>query len=389
MSVYFANKSTIELDAIALMGVSVKDNENPIGYFGTGLKFSIATLLRTGHAVTLFRDGEKIEFTKKTKDIRGENFDVICMGDKELGFTTKLGRNWKIWQAYRELHCNCTDEGGVISDKKIKGDWGTLIVVEGEEIADAHRNRHETFLQSEPFHDGEYCGLHKGASNKVFYRGVRALDLQQPALFTYNIKTGMTLTEDRTLPNEYGVKGFIAESIATLDDEEAIERFLTAPEGMFEHSTSFGSMICKPSDAFLRTCQRLANNMTVNKSAIAWWRKITETPVEHVQVDLDVFELRNLEEALKLCKRVGCNITRDDFFVVDGLGPGYFGAVKDNQILIAKRTFDMGARFIASTLYEEWLHLEQQQEDCSRDLQNLLFEKLFSFVERLNALEAA
>ncbi|WP_198164368.1 hypothetical protein, partial [Bradyrhizobium jicamae] len=71
MTVYFCNAEPIDLNAIALMGVSVKTGASPIGYFGTGLKFSIATLLRTGHEVTLIRNGETIPFTVNHEVIRG------------------------------------------------------------------------------------------------------------------------------------------------------------------------------------------------------------------------------------------------------------------------------------------------------------------------------
>lgn len=119
--VFFCNNEPIDLNAIAIMGVSVKTGDNPIGYFGTGLKFSIATLLRTGHQVVLYRNGERIEFTAEPEVIRGERFERVLMGAERLGFTTQLGRNWEPWQAYRELRCNCTDEGGVISDEKPVG----------------------------------------------------------------------------------------------------------------------------------------------------------------------------------------------------------------------------------------------------------------------------
>ena len=58
MTVYFANAGLIDLDVIRIMGVSVKTKDNPIGYFGTGLKFALSTLLRSGHKVTLLRDIE-------------------------------------------------------------------------------------------------------------------------------------------------------------------------------------------------------------------------------------------------------------------------------------------------------------------------------------------
>jgi len=75
MTIYFCNAEPIDLNAIALMGVSVKIGSSPIGYFGTGLKFSIATLLRTGHEVKLIRNGEVIPFAVDQETVRGELFE--------------------------------------------------------------------------------------------------------------------------------------------------------------------------------------------------------------------------------------------------------------------------------------------------------------------------
>lgn len=51
--ILFQNPGEIDLLSIASFGVSVKEGENPIGFFGTGLKYAIAVLLRTGHRITV------------------------------------------------------------------------------------------------------------------------------------------------------------------------------------------------------------------------------------------------------------------------------------------------------------------------------------------------
>jgi len=47
------NKGEIEIETITTMGVNVKECDSPIGFFGTGLKFAIATFLREGIAFAL------------------------------------------------------------------------------------------------------------------------------------------------------------------------------------------------------------------------------------------------------------------------------------------------------------------------------------------------
>lgn len=108
--IIFKNKGAIDVRAIKILGVSVK-KDNAIGFFGTGLKYAIAICLREGCPLSIWSGGEEYSFTTKKVAITGQDFDVVCMNGEELGFTTELGKTWKLWQAFRELYCNCTDEG--------------------------------------------------------------------------------------------------------------------------------------------------------------------------------------------------------------------------------------------------------------------------------------
>lgn len=385
--VFFCNSEPIDLNAIAIMGVSVKTGDNPIGYFGTGLKFSIATLLRSGHSVILYREGERVEFSVKTETIRGEQFNRVLMGDERLGFTTQLGRNWEPWQAYRELRCNCTDEGGVISDVRPEGVFGTVFEVDGEAISQCHRNRRKIFLESSPAFASESCAIHTGETHHAFYRGVRAHKHAQSAMLTYNILGHTELTEDRTIKHGYMVQYYAERALAECDDEDLVEQAIMAPRGTFEHSLDY-SNAGRPSAAFMEVAFRLRHNSHCNRGAIKLWEKHAQAKVVYTEAALDAFDEQQITAALKLVARLGAEVDRRDFMVVEGLGASIFGAVRGSRILIAKAALDMGARFIASTIYEEWLHKKEAMQDESRQLQNLLFEKLFSMTERVCALEA-
>lgn len=387
MAIYFCNAEAIDLNAIALMGVSVKAGANPIGYFGTGLKFSIATLLRTGHEVTLIRNGERIPFTVDHETIRGEAFDRVRMGDERLGFTTKLGRTWEVWQAYRELYCNCLDEQGSINDFAPEVEYGTVFAIEGEGIEQCHRTRHEIFLASKPVSATDDCEIHHGSNQHAFYRGVRAHKHGKHPLFTYNVTAKLDLTEDRTIKNPYMMEHYAECAIAFSSDEDLIQIALMAPEGTFENGFDFAGVYEKPSAAFMEVAYRLRGNAHCNRAAVKLWEKYAEIKLTYDPVELDAFEEEVIDRALVLVTRLGVDISRRDFLVVDGLGESVFGTVRSQRILIARRTLDMGHRFTASTLYEEWLHKTEGLADQSRDLQNLLFEKLFAMVERVSVIE--
>jgi len=81
-----------------------------------------------------------------------------------------------------------------------------------------------------------------------------------------------------------------------------------------------------------------------------------------------------------LLSTLDCHMTRKDFKIVEGLGVGIYGCVREKQILIDMKTIERGPRFIASTLYEEWLHKTQGLRDESRAMQDMLLDKLMYYV---------
>ena len=177
MTVYFSNKGAIDLDVIRTMGVHVKETDNPIGHFGTGLKFAIATLLRTGHTVDLYRLGEKISFACVPRVIRNKPFAIVTMNGEQLAFTNDLGKEWKVWQAYRELHSNCLDEMGRITTTPLE-DMDTVWVISGPEIDSCYDNRSQIFLMGEPaWMAGDGVEVYRGESKFLYYRGVRVYEI--------------------------------------------------------------------------------------------------------------------------------------------------------------------------------------------------------------------
>jgi hypothetical protein len=59
---FLTNAGLIPMEAVTTMGVSAKEGENPIGFFGTGLKYAIASLLRTSHKITIWRGLDRYDF---------------------------------------------------------------------------------------------------------------------------------------------------------------------------------------------------------------------------------------------------------------------------------------------------------------------------------------
>lgn len=254
------NQGLIEIDVITTMGVNVKECENPIGYFGTGLKYAIATLLRNNIQFYLMIGNAKFEFETELKTIRGQELDYCVMrgefDSRELPFTTNLGKNWEVWQAYRELYSNCLDEGGKIYHDKssYKSDGESTAFVITSEIDTGH-----CFLQEQEkklLFSNDKIEIYKGESDYIYYRGIRAKDLAKPSIYTYNIKASCALTEDRMISYDWRLHEIISEAVASIESGDITKTIVEAKPTHFESRLDFDYFQSspKPSDHFVKVC---------------------------------------------------------------------------------------------------------------------------------------
>lgn len=379
MPVYFSNPGLIDLDVCRVMGASIKIGENPIGYFGTGLKNAIAILLRNGHRVTLTRGGEVYTFSVRESMIRDKAFSRVYMNDEALPFTTDLGKNWDMWQAYRELHSNTLDEGGTIGLEPAPGD--TIFRVDGKAFEDVYHQRDTIFLKPSLLETSTGVEIHSGPSPYIYYRGVRVLELPKFSAYTYNITSEQRLTEDRTFANPYLGAIAVARAISWLDNKAIVRKVIGEDAKLWDQCLDFRG--CGPfSSAFLDEAAAAYTNQRTNHSAKVVLEEHREKNAEFTVVSLTQSQERRLAAAMALLPAVDCTLRREEFDVVAGLGKGVLGLFKSNtrRIYISLSNFDNGVETIAATLYEEWLHMEHDLNDESRGMQNFLLQKLMTLV---------
>lgn len=386
--IIFQNPGLIDVAAITTMGVSVKDGDGAIGYFGTGLKFAIATILRNECTVTIHRGMDAFAFTAEPIEIRGETFDRICMNGEPLGFTTMLGRNWEPWMAFRELASNCRDEDGSYwrGDQAVVMDDHTTIVVSGKAIMDVWADRTTIMLEGDPVYFNDHVEVRDGVSQFVYYRGVRIFKAPRPMSRTYNVLTDLELTEDRTAKNWYEVEIAIERGIGGMDDRHMLRQILTCGEVYCEHHMdvpSYGS----PQETFREVAREIgmgsATESNANPKAVAFARASAikdMTPGDSVA--LEPVQSMMLEKAKRMLEAGGFHVSEFPLIVCDTLGPNIHGMAKDGNIYLSLLPFAKGTREVAATLLEEFAHLKSGQADCTRGFQNWLFDQLLVRSER-------
>lgn len=250
--IIFKNEGLMPLEAATTFGLNAKVGENPIGFFGTGLKYAIAITLRLGGTFRLFLGEIEYEFYVKTTDFRGKDFDVIRMKKRKsrlgrwsyqaLSFTTELGKHWEPWMAVRELESNMRDEvRGSSCDYSSSYDVAqqlfpcvdyTVIMIECPEMEEAYDNLDQIFMpEKKLLFENSALQIFEGQSDYIFYRGLRVTDIEdRPSLFTYNFTLGVALTEDRTSKWTYIDRSTIMGTWLDIQDQEMMEQVMSADE---------------------------------------------------------------------------------------------------------------------------------------------------------------
>jgi hypothetical protein len=392
----FENDGEIDVRSISTFGVSVKESSNPIGFFGTGLKYAIAVLLRAGHAMSVYSGSNVIEFTLQADSVRGQEFQFVAMSvngnaPQPIGFTTELGKTWELWMAYREIACNCKDEGGegrFTHDHPQPEAGKTKIIVTGEPFEGVFINRTQYILEDAPWLMADpHMEVRNYPSAHFYYRGVRVMGFNVKSMFTYNGLEKLDLTEDRTVKEQWQPKYRIARAVLASTDAAFIRAVLGAKDDTLEGNLDFHGWGIKPSDEFLAVvgdmiCDKLTS---VNATAMKVWQEATNKQIAPREIAMTKVQQISMDRALDFCAKIGFQIRGAyPIKVCESLGSGTLGLAHNETIYIAERVFQIGGtKQLAATLIEEYLHLRHGWADLTRELQSFLFEKLVSLGEEL------
>ena len=300
--VVFSTPGNIDVRAFTVLGMNVKPNTaNPIGYFGTGLKYAIAVLCRLKCEVSIWVGETEYKFYLKAIDFRGQDFHQLRMRKtrgliktyQELPFTTQFGKDWEMWMAFRELESNTRDEQGhtflTANDVNTRIDKDrTTIIVTSNEFAEVYEKRHEVFLNGGVQKDGENTmQVIEKPSEFMYYRGLRVFKPSKPSIMTWNILEHQFLTEDRTLKYQVLADIAVAKYITKSTDEDFIKKCLTADKEKYEGHLPFSQITEKPSDQFMRQASFLKSghgayglyrgfSTPVVRSTKTWEQKLAE-----------------------------------------------------------------------------------------------------------------
>jgi len=393
MSLTFINDGEIDIFSVTSFGVSVKDSDSAIGYFGTGLKYAIAISLRNGCGVKIMSGVNCYDFGLVDKTFRGKNFKAVTMAHNgnvlELAFTTELGKNWENWQAFREIYSNMLDEKGFcigsLDNAPEKGK--TKILISGEVFNKYFNDAGSYFLQATGENISKMSGVEifQKPADTLFYKGV-AVAKCEPSLFTYNVTFDVTLTEDRTIKFYNDYISLIPRAISSLTDKVALKKLLYSKSN-FETDIDYSDLhwaLQNRSEIFDEVIGDAYKNNSdkINKSAIRLFSKIKNTTAKDiVPVTPTEYEQKMIMSAVEILGKFS-DIGKREIIIVETLGENTLGLAINETIVISRKCFDQGLKYLTSTIYEEFVHLETGYCDETREMQTYLFDKIITIVAR-------
>lgn len=381
--VYFMNNGDFDVRSMLTMGVSVKSNDSSIGFFGTGFKYAVAIILRLGGSIKLTTTSGVYEFTKKTENIRNKDFDIVYCNNREAGFTTHLGINWEPWMAYRELFCNAMDENGETSST-INLDYDTIIEVDCNEVNKAHYNKSTYFLNEKPIASNNVIEVYDSEKPFFYYQGVAVANAVDGCRYSYNIKQGVSLSEERmAMYVDIDILSKIRRFWQKCTDKKLIKTIVRnrniAEGNKIDFNFAYGV-----SDEFISECVEAHKTTGVCESIRKLIEQYDEKTASWPEFKLNDVQSKMLEKAISFLSKIDAPVNEFEIKFVSGLGSGVMGRALDGVIYLSEMPFNMGTKQVASTLLEEWVHNKFGCADFDRQMQNYLFDKILSLGESLN-----
>lgn len=398
MSIIFQNPGLIDLRAVQIMGLNAKETKDPIGQFGTGLKYAIAVLLRNSCKVSIWQGETEFRFVTRKENFRGKDFQFVYMrkgstdssdailSEKALGFTLELGKHWEPWMAIRELESNVRDEGGesfANADYQLSSDT-TTIVISGPVAETAYAQLPDIFISSRPLWANTCLEVHRATNPSqlewLYYRGVRCQKAEKPSLFRYNLLSEKALTEDRTFRYPWDGTSDLR-YLGQCTNEDVIRKVVQTDKGHLEWDIGYSEH--RLSDKFTEIVSALANRAQVS----AWKAvRLAKGFAEFEEVEPDALQLQMLERARAFIEKMGeRRIRQFPVFICSDLGPNRLGVALTTrqEIWLSLRVFEMGMKQLISCLYEEYVHLDRKLSDLDYEMQNFLFDTIITQAAKL------
>ena len=414
------NAEEIGVNAFCLIGACTKrDDNSKIGFFGSGLKYALAVLLRNNISFDVYSGTKKFDFTVETEMFRDKPFNVIYVNGQKTSFTTDMGPEWKIWQAIREIYCNALDEKMPLLsqvDDIVPVAGETAFYIQTKQIEEIITNWEKYFAIGRVaiVENNEYK-VYRRYSEKVtlYRRGIRCSDMNKNSLYDYNFRD-IRINESRVVAYNWETNELLAKLWSKIATPYMIKQYFKlytsahadCRDNSVEHSISWSYhgvfndnwlnavkgflLIPFESAGFYKTQINTRKTIILPKSLIMFLKAQFQDDVEsatvdfhsnHIVVKPSEKQTFLLQECMKFFEEVQMTIPYEIQVVIFPDTKNLMGRIIDDKILLSTNVFDKGKKEIVETIIEEWAHLESGKADETRGFEQYLINQLVNMLE--------
>jgi len=420
------NAGEIEVNSFKLIGASTKrDDDNKIGFFGSGLKYAMSFLLREKIKFRIFSGTSEILITTKKVMHRDKEFELIQIDGEDTSMTTDMGPTWNRWPAIREIFCNAIDEGGadirMIDEADMKPEAGMTVfyihmdkgMAEVLENWDTYfsKDRNDVVRMDKT---GKIMWSKPNDTLLVYRRGILCyMESNQRSCFHYDFYW-VSINESREIENMWSFKTSLIryfERDAHVNVIRVLLEYLDKGIADFEHNLSW-MYVSSPSAQW---ADAIGDRTVVNSDFAGWFKeeisrkrenflllpggmvKFIQQYMPDVQVlgnnvgdvkYVDIVQTDKqkflLKEVMRFFEEAGYSLV-SDVHVVAFASSWILGNASTGKILVSEKAFESGKRKLAEIIYEENEHIKTGFNDETRAFQDHLIGQVISRMEEQHA----
>lgn len=417
----FTNKGEVPINAFKLLGASNKrGDDSKIGFFGTGLKYALAVLLREGVGFRVFSGEKEVKIGTRTTDFLGQKVRVVTVNGEKTSITVDAGIDWEGWFAIREIYSNALDEGGTVDvANEVKGEAGytkIYVAMQGGKLGDVFSNWQKYFASKRKEVWGDTSRIlpkMPGNSSLLAYRkGILAYEQRQfyeRSLYDYDLHL-LEINESRVAKYTFQVYQLASALVAASANPDVIKSvlgmmydkdrsdYIEWQNEFWEYTpATFTPLWLELIDDRELVSADYAGRFEIGNNHIVLpdrlIKKLRDFFGKSIKIAGEANNASYIEEenadakkavdaSLKRLKDLGYDYN-GEYKIVVFKDHNTFGQYENGKIMVSKSATQLSENDLDLVLLEEITHHQTGYNDNTRELQTYLFRQLLSMSRQL------
>ena len=245
-----ASVGELPIEGLTLIGASTKrGDKSKVGMFGSGLKYSIASLLKQEIPFHIFSGTTEFKITREEVSFSGSDFKQIYVNGEKTSFTDTMGNNdWTgAWPFTREIYSNALDAGGanisIVEQAEIEMIKGsTIFYIKVTPTVQQLVDEFEHYFITRSKHlyaDSNSNYIHNASKGiRIYRKGILVYEGSKKSLFAYDLDD-IEINESRIMKYSWTARDKIGRMIESCTDKFMISQFMSGiaggNAGYYEH----------------------------------------------------------------------------------------------------------------------------------------------------------